>query len=146
MFASTVRHMGTFEYRTANNQLIIGDGGILGTVVGGRPTGLRYTLASDTDLAPSATTLSPVVTEAPAFRSSDAPPVPASRSMATASDWRISAPPRNAALSSVRSRGLSSCSATSTTLSSSSRIFCPATALSRHHSLCRWAQTTARLS
>ncbi|MDA1232740.1 MAG: hypothetical protein O2856_18365, partial [Planctomycetota bacterium] len=45
--------MGTFEYRTANNRLNIGDGGVLGGLVGagGRPTGFRYQLAPDTGLA-----------------------------------------------------------------------------------------------
>ena len=43
--------MNTQQYRTANNQLLIGDGGNLGNVVGGRPTGLRYTLTRDTGLA-----------------------------------------------------------------------------------------------
>lgn len=45
--------MGTFEFRTANNQLNIGDGGVLGglATAGGRPTGFRYTLAPDTGLA-----------------------------------------------------------------------------------------------
>lgn len=43
--------MDSFEYRTANNQLLIGDGGNLGTIAGGRPTGLRYTLAPSTGLA-----------------------------------------------------------------------------------------------
>jgi hypothetical protein len=45
--------MGTFEFRTANNQLNIGDGDVLSGLgtAGGRPTGLRYTLASDTGLA-----------------------------------------------------------------------------------------------
>ena len=45
--------MGTFEFRTANNQLNIGDGGVLGglATAGGRPTGLRYTLAPETGLA-----------------------------------------------------------------------------------------------
>ena len=45
--------MNTFEFRTANNRLNIGDGGVLGGLVdaGGRPTGLRYTLAANTGLA-----------------------------------------------------------------------------------------------
>ncbi len=43
--------MNTFEFLTGYNQLNIGDGGNLGTVVGGRPTGLRYTLAANTGLA-----------------------------------------------------------------------------------------------
>ena len=43
--------MDTFEFLTGYNQLNIGDGGILGTVAGGRPTGLRYTLAANTGLA-----------------------------------------------------------------------------------------------
>jgi len=43
--------MQTLEYRTANNQLNVGDGGALGVVVGGRPTGLRYQLAANTDIA-----------------------------------------------------------------------------------------------
>ena len=43
--------MNTFEYRTAFNQLLIGDGGALGVAAGGRPTGLRYTLAANTGLA-----------------------------------------------------------------------------------------------
>ena len=42
--------MESFEFRTANNLLNIGDGGNLGVVAGGRPTGLRYTLAADTGL------------------------------------------------------------------------------------------------
>jgi len=43
--------MNSFEFRTAGNQLNIGDGGNTGTVTGGRPTGFRYTLASDTALS-----------------------------------------------------------------------------------------------
>ena len=43
--------MDSLEYRTAGNQLAISDGGQLGAVVGGRPTGLRYTLAPLTGLA-----------------------------------------------------------------------------------------------
>ena len=43
--------MNTYEFRTAGNVLNIGDGGNTGTVSGGRPTGLRYTLASNTGLA-----------------------------------------------------------------------------------------------
>ncbi|MEJ7590616.1 MAG: inverse autotransporter beta domain-containing protein [Planctomycetaceae bacterium] len=43
--------MNTLEFRTANNELNVGDGGALGVGVGGRPIGLRYQLAADTDLA-----------------------------------------------------------------------------------------------
>ncbi|MCA9009110.1 MAG: inverse autotransporter beta domain-containing protein [Planctomycetaceae bacterium] len=43
--------MNTTEFRTAGNQLTIGDGGNTGVVAGGRPTGFRYTLASNTGLA-----------------------------------------------------------------------------------------------
>ncbi len=39
--------MNTFEFRTAGNLLTIGDGGTLG----GRPRGLRYTMASNSGLA-----------------------------------------------------------------------------------------------
>ena len=43
--------MDTLEFRTANNELNVGDGGALGVVVGGRPIALRYQFAADTDLA-----------------------------------------------------------------------------------------------
>jgi hypothetical protein len=43
--------MNTTEFRTAGNELLIGDGGNTGVVAGGRPTGFRYTLASNTGLA-----------------------------------------------------------------------------------------------
>ncbi len=43
--------MNTLEFRTANNELDIGDGGNLGNVGGGRRTGLRYMLTRDTGLA-----------------------------------------------------------------------------------------------
>ena len=45
--------MDTFEFRTANNQLNLNDGGALAglATAGGRPTGLRYTLAANTGLA-----------------------------------------------------------------------------------------------
>ena len=45
--------MDTFEFRTANNRLNVGDGGVLGGLgtAGGRPTGFRYQLAANTGLA-----------------------------------------------------------------------------------------------